>query len=79
MTGSELLALLLEAMEIKMTLGPNITDSLKVRSVSWGIYSYMDQEDNNKVSNHKIFPGVKPLMTFIFVLSPCGSLEAPVR
>ncbi|MFO7824547.1 MAG: exonuclease domain-containing protein [Cyclobacterium sp.] len=63
LTGSELLALLLEAMEIKR-LWPKYNRSLKVRSVSWGIYSYMDQEGYTRFQINKIFPGVKPLMTF---------------
>ncbi|SHM78914.1 DNA polymerase-3 subunit epsilon [Cyclobacterium lianum] len=63
LTGSELLALLLEAMEIKR-LWPKYNRSLKVRSVSWGIYSYLDQEGFIRFQINKIVPGVKPLMSF---------------
>lgn len=63
LTGSELLALLLEAMEIKR-LWPKYNRSLKVKSVSWGIFSYLDQQGYQRFQVSKIFPGIKPLMTF---------------
>lgn len=63
LTGSELLALLLEAMEIKR-LWPKYNRSLKVRSVSWGIYAYMDQDGFKRFQINKIVPGVKPLMSY---------------
>lgn len=63
LTGSELLALLLEAMEIKR-LWPKYNRSLKVKATSWGVFAYQDQQGYQRFQVSKIFPGVKPLMTF---------------
>ncbi|AKP52826.1 DNA polymerase III epsilon subunit [Cyclobacterium amurskyense] len=62
-TGSELLALLLEAMEIKR-LWPKYNRSLKVKAMSWGIFSYTDREGYTRFQINKIVPGIKPLATF---------------
>lgn len=62
-TGSELLALLLEALEIKR-LWPKYNRSLKVKSMSWGVFSYSDREDFTRFQINKIVPGIQPLATF---------------
>ncbi|SEI74376.1 DNA polymerase-3 subunit epsilon [Cyclobacterium xiamenense] len=62
-TGSELLALLLETLEIKR-LWPKYNRSLKVKAASWGIFAYSDQQGFQRFQVNKIFPGVKPILTF---------------
>ncbi|WP_375583286.1 exonuclease domain-containing protein [Cyclobacterium xiamenense] len=62
-TGSELLALLLEALEIKR-LWPKYNRSLKVKAASWGIFAYSDQQGYQRFQVSKILPGVKPILTF---------------
>jgi DNA polymerase-3 subunit epsilon len=63
LTGSELLALLLEAMEIKR-LWPKYNRSLKVRSVSWGLYVYEDMQGYIRFQVSKSVKGTNPVYTF---------------
>lgn len=62
-TGSELLALLLEALEIKR-LWPKYNRSLKVKALSWGIFSYTDREGFLRFQINKVVAGIRPLATF---------------
>jgi len=62
-TGSELLALLLEALEIKR-LWPKYNRSLKVKALSWGVFSYTDREGYLRFQLNKVVAGIKPLATF---------------
>ncbi|GAB2988244.1 exonuclease domain-containing protein [Cyclobacterium sediminis] len=62
-TGSELLALLLEALEIKR-LWPKYNRSLKVKALSWGVFSYTDMEGYLRFQINKVVSGIRPLATF---------------
>ena len=62
-TGSELLALLLEAMEIKR-LWPKYNRSLKVKAMPWGFFSYMDRDGFIRFQINKIVSGIQPVATF---------------
>lgn len=62
-TGSELLALLLEAMEIKR-LWPKYNRSLKVKAMPWGFFSYMDRDGFIRFQINKVVSGIQPVATF---------------
>jgi len=63
LAGSEFLALLLEALEIKR-LWPKYNRSQKVKSVSWGIYRYEDGQGYVRFQVAKVVKGHKPLINF---------------
>jgi len=63
LAGSEFLALLLEALEIKR-LWPKYNRSQKVKSISWGIYQYEDGQGYIRFQVAKVIKGHKPLMSF---------------
>jgi DNA polymerase III subunit epsilon len=63
LAGSEFLALLLEALEIKR-LWPKYNRSQKLKSVSWGIYRYEDGQGYIRFQVGKVIKGHKPLINF---------------
>ena len=63
LTGSEFLALLLEALEIKR-LWPKFNRSQKVRSDAWGIYSYEDGAGYIRLQVSKTKTMFRPLVSF---------------
>lgn len=63
LAGSEFLALLLEALEIKR-LWPKYNRSQKVKSTSWGIYQYEDGQGYLRFQVAKVIKGHKPLISF---------------
>lgn len=63
LTGSELLALLLEAMEIKR-LWPKYNRSLKVKAISWGLFVYEDRQGYIRFQVSKVVKGTDPIYTF---------------
>ncbi|KEO73867.1 DNA polymerase III subunit epsilon [Anditalea andensis] len=64
LAGSEFLALLLEALEIKR-LWPKYNRSQKVKSVSWGVYQYEDGQGYIRFQVSKLLKGHKPLVSFV--------------
>ena len=63
LAGSEFLALLLEALEIKR-LWPKYNRSQKVKSISWGIYQYEDGQGFIRFQVGKVIKGHRPLISF---------------
>jgi len=63
LTGSEFLALLLEALEIKR-LWPKYNRSQKVKAVTWGIYQYEDNQGYFRLQVAKIQRLHEPLFSF---------------
>lgn len=63
LTGSELLALMMEVMEIKR-LWPKYNRAMKNKSVSWGIFLYEDRQGYLRFQVNKVIPGLKPLFSF---------------
>ena len=63
LTGSEFLALLLEALEIKR-LWPKFNRSQKVRSAAWGLYSYEDGAGYIRLQVSKVKSMFRPLVSF---------------
>ncbi len=64
LTGSDFLAQLLEALEIKR-LWPKYNRSQKVRGTSWGIYSYEDALGYKRFQIAKVKPFHAPLFSFV--------------
>ncbi|MEX2513838.1 MAG: exonuclease domain-containing protein [Cyclobacteriaceae bacterium] len=62
-TGSELLALMMEILEIKR-LWPKYNRSLKVKSVSWGIIMYEDRMGYLRFQVGKTMKGMQPVFSF---------------
>lgn len=63
LAGSEFLALLMEALEIKR-LWPKYNKSQKARFISWGIYFYEDGQGFYRFQVAKVVKGHKPLIAF---------------
>lgn len=63
LAGSEFLALLMEALEIKR-LWPKYNKSQKAKSTSWGIYIYEDGQGFKRFQVAKVVKGHKPLIYF---------------
>ncbi|WP_353959652.1 exonuclease domain-containing protein [Echinicola jeungdonensis] len=63
LTGSEFLALLVEALEIKKHW-PRFNRALKVKAGAWGLYQYQDGKGYMRFQVSKINKFKKPLITF---------------
>jgi DNA polymerase III subunit epsilon len=63
LTGSELMALLVEAREIKR-LWPKFNHAMKHRAVTWGVYRYQDGAGFERLEVGKIRPGTAPAASF---------------
>ncbi|WP_235893434.1 exonuclease domain-containing protein [Litoribacter populi] len=77
-TGSEFLALLLEALEIKR-LWPKYNRAQKWPSQSWGIYKYEDGNGYLRFQVGKVQKAVKPLMTFFSHAEAWAEVQNGVR
>ncbi|GAB3663943.1 exonuclease domain-containing protein [Echinicola sediminis] len=63
LTGSEFLALLVEALEIKRHW-PKFNRAQKVKGTAWGLYRYQDGAGYERFQVAKINRGTKPLLAF---------------
>jgi len=63
LTGNELIALVLEAQEIRR-LWPKYNQAIKRPSVKWAIYSYEDREGYLRLQIGKKYRGMNPVATF---------------
>ena len=63
LTGSELIALILESQEIRR-LWPRYNLAQKYRLEEWGIYDYEDRNGYLRFSVNKVTRGTKPLIAF---------------
>ncbi|WP_246535415.1 exonuclease domain-containing protein [Litoribacter ruber] len=77
-TGSEFLALLLEALEIKR-LWPKYNRAQKRPSHSWGIYTYEDGNGYQRIQVGKVQKALKPIMTFYSHAEAWAEVQSGVR
>ena len=63
LTGSEMMALLLEALEIKK-LWPKYNSALKLPKTLWGIFDYQDSSGYLRFQVAKVTKNLRPLETF---------------
>lgn len=63
LTGSELIALILESQEIRR-LWPRYNLAQKYRTEEWGIYDYEDRNGYRRFSVNLVNRGTRPLITF---------------
>ncbi|MEJ0031266.1 MAG: hypothetical protein WDO15_13190 [Bacteroidota bacterium] len=63
LTGSELIALILEAQEIRR-LWPKYNLAQKYRVEEWGIFDYEDRNGYHRFSVNVVHRGARPLITF---------------
>lgn len=78
LTGNELVALILEAQEIR-TLWPKYNLAQKVRLEPWGIFDYYDRNGYRRFVVNAVARNTKPLLTFANKSAAWSSLWSKVK
>ncbi|GAB2486847.1 exonuclease domain-containing protein [Algoriphagus taiwanensis] len=78
LTGSEMMALLLEALEIKK-LWPKYNSALKLPKTLWGIFDYQDSSGYLRFQVAKVSKNLRPLETFFSSEEALGFLKSGIE